>query len=38
MCVFENMIYPLVGLGVVDIVDVDENDLDASDISDTIPN
>ena len=27
MCVFENMTYPLVGLGLVDVVDVDEHDL-----------
>ena len=32
------MTYPLVGLGLVDVVDVDEHDLEASDISETIPN
>ena len=37
-CVFENMTYPLVGLGLVDVVAVDELDLEASDISKTIPN
>ena len=32
-CVFlENITYPLVGLGLVDIVDVDEYDLAVSDI------
>ena len=30
MCVFENMTYSLVGLGLVDVVDVDEHDLEAS--------
>ena len=38
MRVLENMTYPLEGLGLVDVVDVDENDLEASDISETIPN
>ena len=37
MC-FLNMIYPLVGLGLVDGVDVDEHDLEVSDISENIPN
>ena len=32
------MTYPLVGLGLVDVVDVDEHDFEASDISETIPN
>ena len=32
------MTYPLVGLGLVVIVDVNELDLEASDISDTILN
>ena len=32
-CVFENMTYPLVGLSLVDVVDVDEH---ASDIYETI--
>ena len=32
------MTYPLVGLGLVDVVDVDEHDLEASDIPETIPN
>ena len=30
------MTYPIVGLGLVDVVNVDENDLEASDISETI--
>ena len=30
------MTYPLVGLVLVDVVDVDEHDLEASDISETI--
>ena len=30
--------HPPVGLGLVDIVDVDEHDLEASDISETISN
>ena len=38
MYVFENMTYPLVGLGLVDVVDVNEHNLEASDISETIPN
>ena len=38
ICVFENMTYPLVGLGLVDVVDVDEHDLKASDIPETILN
>ena len=33
---FENMMYPLVRLGLVDIVNVDVHDLEASDISETI--
>ena len=37
MRVFENTTYPLVGLGLVDI-DVDEHDLEASDIPETILN
>ena len=37
MRVFENTTYQLVGLGLVDI-DVDEHDLEASDIPETIPN
>ena len=36
MFVFENMMYPLVVLGLVDVVAVDELDLEASDISETI--
>ena len=32
------MTYPLVGLGLVDVVDVNEHDLEASDISVTVPN
>ena len=32
------MTYPLVGLSLVDVVDVDEHDLEASDIPETIPN
>ena len=32
------MTHPLVGLGLVNIVDVDEHDLEASDISETIFN
>ena len=36
MGVLENMTYPLEGLGLVDVVDVDEHDLEASDISETI--
>ena len=32
------MTYPLVGLGLVDVVDVDEHDLKASDIPETILN
>ena len=32
------MTYPLVGLSLVDVVDVNEHDLEASDISETIPN
>ena len=36
MYVFENMMYPLVVLGLVDVVDVDEHDFEASDISKTI--
>ena len=35
---FINMTYPLVGLGLVDVVDVDEHDLEASDISETVLN
>ena len=35
--VFENMTYPLVVLGLVDVVAVDELDLEASDISEIIP-
>ena len=38
MYVFENMTYPLVGLGLVDVVDIDEHVLDASDICEIIPN
>ena len=38
MCVFENIMYPLVGLGLVDAVDVDEYVFEASHISETIPN
>ena len=38
MYVFENMTYPLMELGLVDVVDVDEHDLKASDISETILN
>ena len=38
MYVFENMMYPLVVLGLVDVVDVDEHDFEASDISETILN
>ena len=38
MRVFENMAFPLAGLGLVDVVDVDEHDLEASDISETILN
>ena len=30
------MTHPLVGLGLVDVVDVDEHDLEASDISQSI--
>ena len=37
MCVLENVTYPLEGLGLVDIVDVDGHDLGASDISEIIP-
>ena len=37
MYVFENMMYPLVVLGLVD-VDVDEHDFEASDISETLLN
>ena len=29
---------PTMGLGLVDVVDVDEHDFEASDISETIPN
>ena len=36
MCVFENMTYPLVGLGLVDVVHVDGHDLKASELSVTI--
>ena len=32
------MTYQLVGLGLVDVVDVDEQDLEASDLSETIHN
>ena len=32
------MNYPLVGLSLVDVVNVDEHDFEASDISETIPN
>ena len=35
---FENMTYPLMELGLVDVVDVDEHDLEASYISETILN
>ena len=38
MFVFENMTYPLVVLSLVDVVAVDELDLEASDISETILN
>ena len=38
MCHFENVSYPLVGLGLVDVVDVDEHDFQAFDISETILN
>ena len=38
MCFFSNMRYPLVGLGLVDVVDVDEHDLEASNTSETVPN
>ena len=38
MCVLENMTYPLEGLGLVDVVDVDGHDVEASDISETILN
>ena len=37
MYLFENMTYPLMGLGLVDVVDVDGHDEEASDISETIP-
>ena len=35
--VFKNMTYPLMELGLVDVVDI-YHDLEASDISETIPN
>ena len=35
---FLNMTYPLMGLGLVDVVDVDEHDFVASDISETVFN
>ena len=38
MCIFENMTYPLMEIGLVDVVDVDEHDLEASGISETILN
>ena len=38
MCSFEHMTCLLVGLDLVDEVDVDEHDLEASDISETILN
>ena len=38
MCVFENITYPFVRLGLVDVVDVNEHEFEASDISETIPN
>ena len=32
------MMYPVVGLGLVDVVDVGEHDFEASDITEAIPN
>ena len=37
MCVFENMTYPFVRLGLVDVVNIDEHDSEASDILETYP-
>ena len=33
MYLFENMTYPLMGLGLVDVADVDEPDLEAPDLT-----
>ena len=38
VCFFLNMTYPHVGLGLVDVVDVEEHYFEASEISDTILN